>query len=525
MSLESAMFAFTLSAFLAAAVGQAEPVTADVILKNATLVDGTGQPARQGSLAIKGDRIVALGEFKWAGTPRVLDCTGLIIAPGFIDLHTHSDTPLTQKKTAPNLNYLTQGVTTVVTGNCGSGPTDVAAYFDKMEKQGIGSNVIHQVPHNNVRQKVMGNANRAPTDNELKQMEELVDQGMRDGAWGLATGLIYNPGTYAKTDEIIDLAKVAAKYDGFYASHIRDEGTGIFVALEEVLEIARKAGLRVHVSHIKVSGRAAWGKAADVIAIIRRARKDGIVITADQYPYPASSTSLSAMVIPAKYREGSNKDLLARLDDSNIGPKMRADIEAKIGGRDGGKSLRIASFSPRPDWQGKDLAAISDLEKKPVLEIVLEIQRQGGAGVVSFGMNEEDVRLFMKQDFVATASDGAAQNPSDTVPHPRSYGTFPRKVGLYALGDKIISLESAIRSCSGLPADILKLPQRGYLKEGYIADIVVFDPKTFHDIATYDKPHQYSPGVRYLFVNGKLAIEDSKYTGALAGKVLRHEAK
>jgi N-acyl-D-aspartate/D-glutamate deacylase len=520
------MLTFTFATLLATTtVGSADPVAVDVVLKNATLVDGTDQPARQGDLAIKGDRIVAVGKFEWAGTPRVLDCTGLVVAPGFIDLHTHSDTPLTRKETAANLNYLMQGLTTAVTGNCGSGPIDVAAYFKMLEKQGIGTNVIHQVPHNNVRQKAMGNSNRAPTAQELKLMEELVDKGMRDGAWGLSTGLIYNPGTYSKTDELIDLAKIAAKHGGFYASHIRDESTGIMVALEEVLTIARKAGLRVHVSHIKVSGRAAWGKAAEVIALIRRARKEGVEITADQYPYPASSTSLAAMVIPAKYREGSAKDLIERLDDPAVGPQLRAAIEAKIDGRHGGKSLRIASFAPRPDWQGKDLDAIARLESKPVLDIVLDIQRRGGAGVVSFGMNEEDVRLFMKQDFVATASDGTSQVPAATVPHPRSYGTFPRKIGRYALEDKIITLEQAIRSSSGLPADILKLPERGYLKEGYFADVVVLDPKTFRDHATYDKPHQYATGVRYLFVNGRPALEDGRFTGTLAGRVLRHQSK
>ncbi|MCI0378252.1 MAG: D-aminoacylase [Gemmataceae bacterium] len=519
------MFALIVSTLLAAAPAGQTPVQADVVLKNATLVDGTGKPASQGDLAIRGDRIVAVGKFEVEGKPRVLDCSGLVIAPGFIDLHTHSDTPLTQKATAPNLNYLTQGMTTAVTGNCGSGPIDVAGYFQKMEKLGIGSNVIHQLPHNAVRQKVMGNSNRAPTEKELQQMEDLVDKGMRDGAWGLSTGLIYNPGTYSKTEELIALAKVAAKHGGFYASHIRDEGSGIFVALDEILTIARKAGLRVHISHIKVSGRVVWGKSADVIALIRRARKEGVEVTADQYPYPASSTSLAAMVIPAKYREGTDKDLIQRLDDPEIGPKMRKDIEDKIEGRQGGKTLKIARFSPKTVWQGKDLDAIAQLEKKSLLEVVIDIQRKGGAGVVSFGMHEDDVRLFMKEDWVATASDGSAQVPSDTVPHPRSYGTFPRKIGRYALADNIISLEQAIRSASGLPADILKLPERGYLKAGHFADIVVFDPKTFKDSATYELPHQYSPGVRFLFVNGRLAIDDGRFTGVLAGRVLRHGEK
>src|SRR5438105_1919239 len=260
------------SLLLAPGVATQGAIEADVVIRGATLVDGTGKPGVVGDLAIKGDRIVAVGKFEVAGNPRVLDAAGLILAPGFIDLHTHSDYPLQKKETSANLNYLMQGVTTAVTGNCGAGPVDVAAYFKTLERLGIGSNVIHQVPHNDVRRKVMGNANRAPSADELRMMEDLVDQGMRDGAWGLATGLIYNPGTYSKTDELIALAKVAAKHGGFYASHIRDESTAVLTAIEEIIAIAHKAGLRVHVSHIKVSGPRAWGKAPEVIALIRRER-------------------------------------------------------------------------------------------------------------------------------------------------------------------------------------------------------------------------------------------------------------
>ncbi len=408
-------------------------IEADVVLRGATLYDGSGGPGVVGDLAIKDDKIVGVGKFQVAGKPRVLDCAGLVIAPGFIDLHTHSDTPLQKAKTRANINYLTQGVTTVVTGNCGFGPVDVAAYFTTMEKGGIGTNVIHQVPHGSLREQVMGNVNRAPSADELAKMEALVDQGMRDGAWGMATGLIYTPGSYSKTDELIDLSKVVAKHGGFYASHIRDEGTGVLAAINEILEIARRAGLRVHISHIKVSGRRAWGKAPEVIALIRRARKDGLDVTADQYPYTASSTSLMATVIPAKYREGSAKALIERLDDPELGPRIRKAIEDALGGRQGGKSIRIARFAPRPQWQGKDIAAIAELEKKTPLDIVLDIQRQGGAQIVNFGMNEEEVRLFMQEDYVATASDGSSQVIDATVPHPRSYGTFPRKIGRYAL--------------------------------------------------------------------------------------------
>lgn len=497
-------------------------VQADIVIRGATLYDGTGQPGQVGDLAIRGDRIVAVGSVTAGGKPRIIDGSGLVVAPGFIDLHTHSDTPLTQAATKANLCYLLQGVTTVVTGNCGSGPVDVADYFRKLENGGVGSNVIHQVPHNDVRKNVMGNANRVPTEEELHQMEALVDQGMKDGAWGLSTGLIYNPGTYARIDELITLAKVAARHGGFYASHIRNEGTGVLAAIEEALTIGREAGLPVHISHLKASGRKVWGKAADEIALIAQARMKGQVVTADQYPYTASSTSLAATVVPPQFREGSPKEFLARLDDPEQGQRIRQAIETNLDGRQGGKALRIARYTAKPAWNGKDLETIATAEKKSPLEIVLEIERHGSAQIVNFGMSEEDVRLIMKQPFVATASDGSSQVPSNTVPHPRSYGCFARKIGRYAMAEKFITLEHALRSASGLPADILRLPQRGYLKPGYFADVVVLDPESYIDRATFDKPHQYATGVRYLLVNGKFAVDEGKYTGALAGRVLRH---
>lgn len=514
--------AFASLVFLLVLPADVPSVEADVVIRGATLFDGSGAPGRMGDLAIRGERIVAVGEFKTAGQPRVVDGSGLFVAPGFIDLHTHSDTALTLTSTRSNLCYLTQGVTTVVTGNCGSGPVNVAEYFKTMETGGIGSNVIHQVPHNNVRQQVMKNANRAPTADELKQMETLVDQAMKDGAWGLSTGLIYTPGSYSKTDELITLAKIAARHGGFYASHIRDEGAGLLTATEEAITIGREAKLPVHISHMKASGRSVWGKAADAVALVQKARAAGQQVSADQYPYIASSTSLAAMVIPTQFREGTHKEFLARLDDPEQGPRIRKAISSRVSGRDGGKSLRIARYKPHTEWQGKDLDAIAKTENKDVLDIILEIERNGGASVVSFGMSEEDVRFIMKQPFVATASDGSSHVPDATVPHPRSYGTFPRKIGHYAIEEKVLPVELAIRSASGLPADILRLPERGYLKAGYFADVVVFDPKTFRDQATYDKPHQYSTGVRYLFVNGKSTIDDGKYAKALSGKVLRH---
>jgi len=495
------------------------------LVKGVTIHDGSGKAPIKGNLLIKGERIVGIGDVEGEKDAIVVDGSGLIAAPGFIDLHTHSDDAMTAKSTRANLNYLTQGVTTVITGNCGSGPTDVGAYFTTMDKGGIGSNVIHMAPHNSIRRKAMGNVNRAPNADELKKMEQLVDQAMKDGAWGMSTGLIYNPGTYSKTDELIALARVASQHGGIYVSHIRNEGTQVLEATEEILTIGREAKLPVHISHMKASGPKAWGLAADQVALVEKARKKGQIVTADQYPYIASSTSLSATVIPSRFREGTSKDFQERLNDPDQAKLIRKGISDTVEGRDGANRIRIASYKPNQKWAGKTLAEIAKDEKKDVVELVLEIEKNGGAGIVNFGMKEEDVRHIMKQDFVATASDGSARVPDgETMPHPRSYGTFPRKIALYAVTEKVISVEHAIRSCSGLPADILSFPERGYLKKGYYADIVILDLANFKDVATFDKPHQYSTGVKYLFVNGQLVIKDGKYTDALAGKVLRHKA-
>lgn len=502
--------------------GAPAAVKADVVLVGGLVVDGSGKPGVVADVAIAGGKVVAVGKLKAAGKPRLLDARGLIVAPGFIDLHSHSDYPLQKEATRANKSFLFQGATTVVTGNCGAGPADVGAYFRALEKGGIGTNVLHLIPHNTVRRRVMKNSNRAPTPAELEKMKALVDRGMREGACGLATGLIYNPGTYSKTDELVALAKVVAGHKGFYASHIRDEGVGVLVAIDEALKIGKEAGLPVHISHLKASGKAAWGKSLDIVGLIGKARKAGQAVTADQYPYEASSTSLAATVVPARFREGEKADYLARLKS----PEAQKAIAASLKRRDGGASVRIARYAKKPDWQGKSIAAIASKEGKSALEVVLEIERNGGAGIVNFGMNMEDVRVIMRQPWVATASDGVSMVPDRTsVPHPRSYGTFPRKVGRFAIADKLLPLEQAVRGASGLPADILGLKDRGYVRAGQWADVVVFDPKKFRDRATYEKPHQFSEGVRWLFVNGVLVVEEGKYTGKLPGKVVRKGGK
>jgi N-acyl-D-aspartate/D-glutamate deacylase len=510
--------------FLLGALLSAEPaVEADVVVRGVTIYDGTGGPAVVGDLALRGDRIVGVGQFRLAGKPQVLQGAGLVAAPGFIDLHTHSDQSLREPPTRANLCYLLQGVTTVVTGNCGSGPVDVAGYYKALEAGGVGSNVLHLLPHGDVRRAVMRNVNRPPTPEELRRMEGLLDEGMRAGAWGMSTGLIYTPSGYARTDELTALAKVVARHGGLYASHIRDEGAGLLQALSEALTIGHDAGLPVHVSHLKASGRKAWGKAADAVALIEKARHSGQAVTADQYPYTASSTSLAATLIPPAFREGDARDFQSRLGDAEQGPRLRAAVEARLRNCDEGRAVRIARFAARPAWQGKDLMTIALAEKTTPLEVALEVERRGGAAVVNFSMSEEDVRLIARQPWVATASDGASMVPAQgSVPHPRSYGCFARKVGRFAFADKSLSPAFAVRSASGLPADILRFKDRGYLKVGYHADVVVFDPQTFRDRATFEKPHQYATGVRWLFVNGRMVVADGKFTGVLAGRVLRH---
>ncbi|MSR32378.1 MAG: D-aminoacylase [Gemmataceae bacterium] len=513
-----------ITTLLASLLFAADPFKPDFILTNATLVDGTGKAAFVGDLAIAGQKIIAIGKFQTEGQPKRIDAKGKIVAPGFIDLHTHSDYPMQKTPTNANLNYLFQGVTTAVTGNCGSGPVDTAKYYAALEKIQIGSNVAHQAPHNDVRRAAMGNVNRAPTEDEVKKMEALVEKAMKDGAWGLSTGLIYNPGTYSKTAEIISLAKIASRHGGFYASHIRDEGSDVLVAINEALTIGREANLPVHISHLKVSGRNMWGKSGDVLGLLLNARKQGARVTADQYPYSASSTSLTATVVPSRFREGERADMEKRFLDPEIGPLMENAIDQSLKEKKDGADLRIARCQYKPAWAGKTIASIAKETGKTPLQVAVEIEKNGGAQIVHFSMNDEDMRLFMKQEMVATASDGGAMAPDKaSVPHPRNYGTFPRKIGLYSIQEKLLPLEQAIRSASGLPADILGLKDRGYLKVGAYADVVVFDPALFRDKATFDKPHQYAAGMEWVFVNGVPAIAEGKPTGKLPGKALRHQ--
>ncbi len=487
-------------------------VAADTVLKGGTLIDGTGAPGRRADVAVRGDRIVAVGAFETEPGAKVIDASTLVVAPGFIDLHTHSDNGITQAATRLNANYVTQGVTTIVTGNCGGGVLDVARYLAAIDAHGAGTNVIHLVPQGQVRSTIMGTVDRAPSPAELGRMKQLVERGMLAGAWGISSGLIYVPSRYARTAELIELAKVAGRHGGLYASHIRTEEAGVLDAIDEAIAVGKGSGVPVHISHLKANGKAEWGMARSAIERIIAARKSGQVVSADQYPYIASSTQLAAMVVPHWAVQGDAENFARIAADPVRGAELRRAIQQELDGRDGGASVRIARYAPRPEWAGLDLVAIAERTGTTSLEVVLDVQRHGGAQAISFGMCEPDVREVMRHDFVATASDGATHLPGrGDQPHPRAYGTFPRKIR-YALDEKVLSLEQAIRSCSGWPAQILGLPDRGIVRAGAVADLVVFDPKTFRDAATFERPTRYATGVKYLFVNGVALIAGGKVT-------------
>jgi predicted amidohydrolase YtcJ len=404
---------------------------------------------------------------------------------------------------------------------------DVRQYLAAIDARGAGTNVIHLIPLGSVRSAIMGNVQRAPTESELERMKRLIDRGMEDGAWGISSGLIYVPGRYADTAELIELSKVVRRHGGLYASHIRNEGARLLESIDEAITIGKRAGVPVHISHLKASGKAYWGTVGPALARIKTAREAGQFVSADQYPYIASSTRLAAMVVPHWAIGGTAAEFARLAAEATRGKDLRREIQQALDERDNGASIRIARYQPRPDWAGLDLVAIAKREGKTALEIVLEIERHGGAQAISFGMNEGDVREVMRYDFVATASDGATHlaGRSDH-PHPRAYGTFPRKLR-YALDDRIITVEQAIRSGSGWPAEILGLTDRGVIRAGAFADVVVFDQATFRDSATFEQPTRYAQGVKYLFVNGVALIDDSKLTvgtnptGKLPGRALR----
>jgi len=494
----------------------------DVIILGGTVFDGSGSPGYNADIGIREGRIEKIGRLKRTQGTQVIEGEGKYVVPGFIDIHTHCDSRIRDQQRKNALNYLSQGVTTLVGGNCGGGTYNVSGYFLKLEEQGIGPNIIHLVGHGTVRQSVLEYADRAPNKEEMEKMKSLVEQAMLEGALGLSSGLFYAPGSYARTEELIELCKVVKKYNGIYATHLRDESNysiGLLSAVEEAIEIGEKSGVAVQISHIKALGKPVWGLSRDVCEIIEAARGRGVAVYADQYPYNASSTSLTAAVIPRWVQAGGRlKELLS---GSSQLAGIKEEIAENIKRRGGAETLVIAASRNYSEWEGKSLHDIGISLEKNAVDSAIEIVLNGGASLVSFNMTEKDIEYFMTKPWVMTGSDGSLPLFDSAQPHPRSYGTFPRKIRSYVLDKKILSMEQAVRAATGLPAEMLGFSDRGLLKRGFVADIVVFDPKSIQDKATYSDPHQYSSGILAVLISGKPVIEDSEYNGVLTGKPLR----
>ncbi|HVS80862.1 MAG TPA: amidohydrolase family protein [Pyrinomonadaceae bacterium] len=491
----------------------------DLLILHGKLVDGSGKKPRTADVGIRGDRIVFVGDARKANltAERIVDATGLVVSPGFIDPHTHTLGDLSDQNRKSNEAYLMQGVTTVVTGNDGGSVLNIGETLKKWDEQGIGTNAILLAGFGTIRGRVLGPTDAQPNAAQLEEMKALVARAMDEGAFGLSTGLYYAPQSYAKTEEVIELSKVAASKGGIYDTHMRSESAGLLDSIAETIRIGREAKIPVHISHIKALGPEVWHRSAQAIKMIKQARAAGIDASACQYPYTASGTSLQAALVPRWAEVGGRRELLKRIDDPQIRPRLIKEMEENLKGRGGADSLLIAD-SPNGEFVGKRLDAIAkDMNKTPV-EAALELIKLGSSGVISFNMNEKDIQRFMKEKFVTTCSDGSTG-------HPRKYGTFTRKLREYVYNQKLISLPFAVRNSSALTAETFRIPERGLIREGYFADVIVFDEKTVADRATYEQPELFSVGMKFVIVNGKIAVENGAYIGALAGRALRTQIK
>jgi dihydroorotase/N-acyl-D-amino-acid deacylase len=503
--------------------GQAAPY--DVIISGARVVDGSGSPWFLADIGIRGDRIAAVGALGDAPAGVRIDAKGMVVAPGFIDIHSHGRRGIAAVPTAEN--YLREGVTTIVEGPDGSSPLPIATFLDGIRKTAVSVNFATFVGQGSIRQAVIGLANRPATAAEIEKMKDLAAQAMRDGAFGLSTGLFYVPGNFTPTEEVIELAKVVGKMGGIHISHMREEASHVLDSVRETIRIGEEGGLPTQITHHKMIGQPNWGKSVDSLKLVEEARARGVDVTIDQYPYTASSTGIAALV-PQWALEGGQKSTNERL----AAPDQRARIKAAIvqnlkvdRGAGDPKNVAIVNCAFDRTLAGKNLTQLTQARgvepnMENAAETVMDLVNKGGCSAVYHAIAEEDVVRIMRAPFTMIASDGDIPVFGQAAPHPRSYGTFARVLGVYVREKHVLTLEDAVRRMSAYPAQRLKIWDRGMLRPGMKADVIVFDPATVADRAEYDKPHQYSVGVRDVLVNGKFVLRQDKVTAERPGRVL-----
>jgi N-acyl-D-amino-acid deacylase len=536
--------------------GEPASLAYDLLIRGGRIVDGTGSPWYRGDVAVRGDRIVAVGRLPGARARDTIDATGLVVAPGFIDMLGHSEYPLLRDGRA--ISKISQGITSEITGEVTSvvpvnentlrelGPAtrervtwrDLDGYFAALEAARPAINLGTFVTVGSVRRAVLGDGDRAPTPEEMERMKEHVAEAMRQGAMGLSSGLIYAPASFASQEEITELARVAAAHGGGYASHIRSEGDRLVEAVEEAIAIGEGAGTWVQVHHLKASGRANWGKMPQAVAAIEAARARGVDVSADQYPYPASGTGLDA-ILPGWAHAGGTDSLLARLAD----PESRARLRAELSGDgEGGSDWRIGTSAGGPNgvmiagvgedslkkYQGMRLDEVARARGQEVVDALFDVllADRAATSAIYFSMSEEDIEYAMKQPWVSVGIDAGARAADSTVtgkPHPRAYGSFPRILCRYARERRVLTLEDAVRKFTALPAARVGLDDRGVVKAGMYADLTLFDPDTVCDRATFEEPVQTPTGIRHVIVNGTPVVRDGEVTGARPGRALRRE--
>ena len=513
------------ASILVATGGYLQQPAYDLLIVGGTVIDGTGNPARRADVAVKDGRIVAVGALDARPARETIDAAGLVVAPGFIDVHTHADSIWERPRAE---NFVRMGVTSIVAGNCGGSADDIGAALARATQTPASVNFATLVGHNTVRRAVMGTENRDPTIGELAKMKTLVWKGMADGAVGFSTGLQYVPGTYSSTPEIIELARVAGNAGGVYASHMRNEGTTLEDSIEEALRIGSASGARVQISHLKVDAPNRWGASEKALAMIDAARARGVDVQADQYAYTAASSNLGIR-FPSWVLEGGQAKINERLKDTATWAKIKTEMQGLLAER-GIEDLsfaRIASYRTDPSLNGLSIKeAAAKLKGSGTLDAQLETAREmlmaGGASMVYHFMSDRDVERIMRHPHVGFASDASVLVMGSGVPHPRGYGNAVRVLGEYVRTRNVISLEEAVRKMTSLPAEHFRFPDRGLVKAGYAADLVVFDPATVGDAATFEKPHAYATGMPHVLVNGVLVVKDGAHTGATPGAVLRN---